>query len=64
MTDEPTVTVPRWALQFVMDNACFWDKGPTGEGWRSEEMRRATDELEKALEELLASEALPQGEPT
>ena len=51
MTDEPAVTVPRWALQFVMDNACFWDKGPPGEGWRSDEMSRATDELEKALEE-------------
>jgi hypothetical protein len=55
MTDEPSVTVPCWALQLVMDNACFWDKGPPGEGWRSDEMIRATDVLEKALEERSAS---------
>ena len=49
--DQKTVTVPRWALQFVMDYACFQDRGPDGEGWRSDEMERATDALERALEE-------------
>lgn len=43
------VTVPRWALEFVMDRADFVDEGPRDEGWRSYEMKRATDALEAAL---------------
>lgn len=43
------ITVPRWALDFVMENADFWDEGPQGEGWRSQEMVEATEALEKAI---------------
>lgn len=46
---EEDVTVPRWALQFVMDHADFWDEGPRGEGWRSAAMEQATNALEEAL---------------
>jgi hypothetical protein len=44
-----SVSVPRWALEFVMDRGTFQDKGPWGEGWASPEMRRAKDAIESAL---------------
>lgn len=34
MDESETVTVPCWALAFVMDNADFLDDGPLGEGWK------------------------------
>jgi len=49
MDETKTVTVPRWALEFIMQNASFWDEGPAGEGWSSPEMARATEALEVAL---------------
>jgi hypothetical protein len=47
MTD--MVEVPRWALDFVMMRASFEDAGPHGEGWPSDEMQRAMDALNAAL---------------
>jgi len=50
MTDvNDTITVPRWAAEFIMENASFQDEGPFGEGWRSAAMKRATDAIEQAL---------------
>lgn len=49
MDESETVTVPCWALAFVMDNADFLDDGPLGEGWKSPEMKRAMEALEGAL---------------
>jgi hypothetical protein len=43
------VSVPRWALEFVMERADFWDSGPPGEGWPSDKMVEATEALEAAL---------------
>jgi hypothetical protein len=50
MDDTETVTVPRWALEFVLDKADFCDAGPPGEGWYSGCMREAKAALEAALE--------------
>ena len=44
-----TVIVPRWALEFVLENASFQDCGPFGQGWPSQEMEKATKALETAL---------------
>lgn len=46
-----TVEVPKWALEFILDNGCFQDKGPMPEGWASDEMRKALDQLNKAIEQ-------------
>jgi hypothetical protein len=43
------ITVPRWALEFILQHADFADEGPYGEGWCSEEMSRAQEALERAL---------------
>lgn len=43
------VSVPRAALEFVLENASFWDCGPSDEGWPSPEMRAAEDALRNAL---------------
>lgn len=43
------ISVPRWALEFILQHADFADEGPYGEGWRSEEMRRAQEALENAV---------------
>jgi hypothetical protein len=51
MTKEETVTVPRWALEYVLDNAGFFDGRTVGGGdWASPEMTRAKDALDAALE--------------
>jgi hypothetical protein len=44
-----TVTVPRWALEFILRGGYFWDDGPSGEGWPSPEMDRALEALNSAL---------------
>jgi hypothetical protein len=50
MTKEETVKVPRWALQYVLDNAGFNDeKNPWGKDSTSPEMKRAKDALDAAL---------------
>lgn len=48
MPHTETVLVPRWALEFILENGCFQDVGPHPEGWSSEAMRRALDELRRA----------------
>jgi hypothetical protein len=50
MTEEETVTVPRWALQYVLDNALFWDEGEPSGGFRSRKMERAKNALDEAME--------------
>ncbi len=47
--DIDLVTVPRWALTYVLEHAAFDDEGPYEEGWRSEKMKRAVDALEESL---------------
>ncbi len=46
--DAETVTVPRWALAYILDHADFDDRGPYQEGWRSTKMQQAVDALEKS----------------
>ena len=44
------VSVPRWALEFIMANANLSDEGPSGEGWPSAEMEKARDAITRSLE--------------
>lgn len=46
------VTVPLWALKFILENANFRDEGLGGGGWESDEMCRARIALEQAMEEV------------
>jgi len=46
-----TVIVPRWALEFVLENASFQDQGPFGQGWPSQEMEKAIKALEALIEQ-------------
>lgn len=51
MSDETrTVTVPLWAIKFIIDHADLCDDGPYGEGWRSEKMALAQEAVEAAME--------------
>ena len=43
------VSVPRWALEFIMANANLSDEGPSGEGC-SAEMEKARDAITRSLE--------------
>lgn len=43
------VIVPRWAVEFILENASLQDEGPAGEGWWSEEMIKAREAIENAL---------------
>lgn len=45
------VEVPRWALDFVMENAGFEDHGPRNSPWRSDEMERAVKVLVATLKQ-------------
>lgn len=45
--DPKAVTVPRWALEFVLNNGKFWED----ESWPSGEMEDALAALRKALGE-------------
>ncbi|WP_146090445.1 hypothetical protein [Rhodopseudomonas palustris] len=51
-----TVSVPRWALQFIMENANFQDEGPVGDGWPSQQMSAATAALDDALKAALSDQ--------
>jgi hypothetical protein len=55
MTD--TVVVPRWALEFIMENAHLCDRGISDEGWPSPRMREAEAAIEAALK------PVPKGRP-
>jgi hypothetical protein len=48
-TDIKMISVPLWALEFIMAHADFVDDGPVGEGWKSDEMNRAIEALENAI---------------
>ena len=50
---DDSVSVPRWALEFVLENANFQDEGPPGEGWRSDEMEKAVSALTERLQKFL-----------
>ena len=50
---DDSVSVPRWALEFVLENANFQDEGPTGEGWCSDEMEKAVSALNDSLRSTL-----------
>lgn len=41
--------VPRWALEFILENANFQDAGGWPEGWPSDKMEKAKAALEAAL---------------
>jgi hypothetical protein len=49
MMADDMISVPRWALEFILERADFADRGPAGQGWSSEEMKRAQEALEKAF---------------
>lgn len=46
------VTVPLWALKFILENANFRDEGLGGGGWESDEMGRSRIALEQAMKEV------------
>jgi hypothetical protein len=46
-----TVTVPKWALEYILEEADFANCGPTGAGWRGTAMKEAVRVIEKAMEE-------------
>ena len=45
---EDKIEVPRWALEFIMENASFIDEGPGAEGWCSDKMERAVKAIDAA----------------
>lgn len=47
--DMSLVSVPKWALEFVLERGSFQDEGPVPEGWSSTEMDAAIKLLEAAL---------------
>lgn len=49
MSDTATVTVPRWAVEFILERGNFQDEGPWGEGWPSAKMQKSLDALDEAL---------------
>ena len=46
---DESVSVPRWALEFVLENANFQDAGPCPEGWSSPQMEKAIKALEDVV---------------
>lgn len=46
---DESVSVPRWALEFVLENANFQDEGPWPEGWPSPQMEKAIKALADVL---------------
>jgi hypothetical protein len=49
--DQTTVAVPVWALTFILENADLADLGPPGQGWKSDDMKRAVTAVEDALKD-------------
>lgn len=47
--DLETVTLPRWAIEYILDNATLWDEGPAAAGWKSNWMSIAHNVIERAL---------------
>jgi hypothetical protein len=47
---DDVVSVPRWALEFIMENASLCDEGVSQEGWPSAKMRKAREAVEAALQ--------------
>ena len=45
------IPIPRWAIEFVLENAILADDGPPDEGWESEEMAKALTTIRAALQE-------------
>jgi hypothetical protein len=43
---DDVVSVPRWALEFILRRGCFLDDGPAPEGRPSPEMREALEAIE------------------
>jgi len=46
---EEFVTVPRKAIELILDRGCFQDEGPDGEGWASPDLRAAIDQIKAAM---------------
>lgn len=44
------VSVPRWALEFIMENAEFLDRGPDREGFRAFKMQYAAWAMKDGLD--------------
>jgi len=46
---EETVAVPRWAIEFILENCSLCDMGVRDEGWSSAKMKQAQETIEQAL---------------
>jgi hypothetical protein len=46
---DDVVSVPCWALKFILDHGCFQDDGPFPEGWSSPAMKHALEAIDAAI---------------
>lgn len=59
LSDTATVTVPRWALEYLMEHGRFEDEGPVDYPFMSKEMREAHEAVSDALVTPQSTSAAP-----